>query len=702
MQAATSFIAKVLFNKIAGQSMDRIINGQLSITSRLIAVCAAFLVPIALLSGLFVSQVWKDISFSEKELAGTAYLGTAWPAFAARAEGRDVEVPAADPAADGQFASADAAAKFRDATGAAKVDTGVALIGAIADGSNLTLDPDLDSFYAMDAATVELPKLAAAVFATAATSDATKLAIAQSQLDVFAGSAQGALASAMRNDTSGRAKTALGERASTLEAAVARYDAALRGGGRSDVAASRKALFAALDATFVDDHRELQRMLRLRIKGFQTRLWVSLGAVSLALGIAGALVLAISSGLARRLANLMAAMDRLIAKDSAITVPHLSDRNETGRIAATLEAFRRELAGSDGIRRQAERAESDRNEAVQRQLAAEAEVQQRLRSVVSELNGALGQLAVGDLTVRLTGLPDGYDEIQESFNISVAKLEETMATIAEMSGSIQSDVGHISQAADDLSRRTETQAASLEETAAALDQITATVRRTADGAGSAHVAVAATRSDADRSGDIVRQAVEAMGAIETSAGQVSRIIGVIDEIAFQTNLLALNAGVEAARAGDAGRGFAVVAQEVRALAQRSADAAKEIKGLISESTGQVAVGVELVGRAGRALEQIAGQVDRVNAVVSDIAASAEEQATALNEVNAAVNQMDQMTQQNAAMVEESTAASRALSREFAELFDIIRQFHTHASGMPHIGSSSASVRARTGRVANLR
>jgi len=579
-----------------------------------------------------------------------------------------------------KFETVEASSKFRNAKGSAKVEAGVALIGAIADGSNLTLDPDLDSFYAMDAATVELPKLAAAVFATANSTDATKLAIAESQVDVFAGSVQSALASAIRHDSTGLAKAALSDRAHALQNAVERYGSALHGGG-PDVIEARKALFAALDATFADDHRELRRMLELRINKLQTRLWTSLAAVAVALGIAGTLVFAISAGLARRFTNLIAAMDRLTVKDCTITVPHLNDRNETGRIAGTLEAFRRELEASEAVRRQGEQAEADRNEAILHRQATEARAQQRLRAVVSKVNGALGRLALGDLTIRLTDLPEGYDEIEESFNLSLAKLEETLAAISEMSGEIQAGVYQISQAADDLSKRTETQAASLEETAAALDQITATVRRTSEGAKSASAAVAATKSDAERSGEIVRQAVAAMSAIETSSDQVSQIIGVIDEIAFQTNLLALNAGVEAARAGDAGRGFAVVAQEVRALAQRSADAAKEIKALISESTGQVAVGVKLVGCTGRALEQIAGQVQRVNDVVAAIAESAEEQATGLNQVNAAVNQMDQMTQQNAAMVEQSTAASHTLSGEFSELSRLIEQFQTRASGV---------------------
>jgi methyl-accepting chemotaxis protein len=186
--------------------------------------------------------------------------------------------------------------------------------------------------------------------------------------------------------------------------------------------------------------------------------------------------------------------------------------------------------------------------------------------------------------------------------------------------------------------------------------------------------VSQAKTDAEHSGAVVREAVSAMAEIETSAQQISQIIGVIDEIAFQTNLLALNAGVEAARAGDAGKGFAVVASEVRALAQRSAEAAKEIKALISASSQQVDKGVNLVGETGKALERIVTQVAQINGVVAEIAASAQEQATGLQQVNTAVNQMDQVTQQNAAMVEESTAASHALAQETEELARLIGRF----------------------------
>jgi methyl-accepting chemotaxis protein len=249
-----------------------------------------------------------------------------------------------------------------------------------------------------------------------------------------------------------------------------------------------------------------------------------------------------------------------------------------------------------------------------------------------------------------------------------------MATISSTTDGIDNGADEISHAAGNLSRRTEHQAASLEETAAALDEITATVRKTAGVAREASQVVTETRSQAETSGTVVQDAVRAMSAIETSAGEIGQIIGVIDEIAFQTNLLALNAGVEAARAGDAGKGFAVVASEVRALAQRSADAAKEIKALIAASATNVGQGVDLVGRTGKALSSIVQQVVRIDQLVSEIASSAQEQALGLSEVNTAVNEMDQVVQQNAAMVEESTAATMALKNEASELARMVGRF----------------------------
>jgi methyl-accepting chemotaxis protein len=232
----------------------------------------------------------------------------------------------------------------------------------------------------------------------------------------------------------------------------------------------------------------------------------------------------------------------------------------------------------------------------------------------------------------------------------------------------------MSVSSDDLSRRTENQAATLEETAAAMDELTASVRSAANGAREVEGVVGNARKDAEESEPVVKNAVAAMTEIESSSEEISQIIGVIDDIAFQTNLLALNAGVEAARAGEAGRGFAVVASEVRALAQRSSDAAKQIKTLISESSGQVERGVSLVGQAGDVLTKIAGHINHISGLVGEIASGAEEQSIGLGEINIGVTQLDKVTQQNAAMVEEATASSHALNGDATELSEVVSRF----------------------------
>ena len=367
-------------------------------------------------------------------------------------------------------------------------------------------------------------------------------------------------------------------------------------------------------------------------------------------------------------------LERLSAGDLQSPVRFTERTNCTGRAARAIQALRDD--GLDRLRLQADAARhGEQMDARVAQLTTafdrKAEDQTRTVHALAE---ALDALAAGDLTARVPPLPDDYAKLGSDFNGAMNALQTAMSGVVGNVRGMSNGVREITSAADDLSRRTEQQAASLEETAAALDEITATVKTTSEGAVEATAAVASARADADRGGEVVREAVTAMSRIESSADQIGQIIGVIDEIAFQTNLLALNAGVEAARAGDAGRGFAVVASEVRALAQRSAGAAKEIKTLIAASSREVGTGVTLVGRTGEALNRIVGQVARVEALVREIAASAREQATGLNEVNAAVNQMDQVTQQNAAMVEQSTAASHALASECDALNQLVCGF----------------------------
>lgn len=373
--------------------------------------------------------------------------------------------------------------------------------------------------------------------------------------------------------------------------------------------------------------------------------------------------------------EMTAAMNKLAGGDHSIAIPGLGRKDEIGSMAAAVQTFKE--AAIAKVKRDAAEAESIKvwQKEDEERAARAAEEARQDQLAISAIAEGLGRLANGDLVHRIeTVFAPKTEKLRSDFNVAVEKLQQTMLSIRSNTGGIHSGSAEISAAADDLSRRTEQQAAGLEETAATLDQITATVKNTAEGAVQAQKVVASAKTDADHSGEVVRQAITAMGGIAKSSQQIGQIIGVIDEIAFQTNLLALNAGVEAARAGDAGRGFAVVASEVRALAQRSAEAAKEIKGLISASTAQVGQGVDLVGETGKALGRIVVQVAEINTVVAAIAASAQEQATALHQVNTAVNQMDQVTQQNAAMVEQTTAAAHSLRQESEELARLIGRF----------------------------
>jgi methyl-accepting chemotaxis protein len=304
---------------------------------------------------------------------------------------------------------------------------------------------------------------------------------------------------------------------------------------------------------------------------------------------------------------------------------------------------------------------TERERALGAAEAARTELESRQARVVEALRTGLTRLRDGDLTHSIDApLGAEYETLREDFNAACRGLRDTVIGVSEMVDAIRTDVRDIVAAADDLSRRTEHQAATLEETAAALAEITAAVTSAADGARAARTAVSEARGNSENSGRVVQDAVAAMGEIAASSSKISRIIGVIDDIAFQTNLLALNAGVEAARAGDAGRGFAVVASEVRALAQRSSEAAREIGGLIAASGNHVEKGVTLVGQAGEALRVIADSVNGVSDHVTDIAASAQEQSSSLTEVNSSMMQLDQVTQHNAAMFEETTAASQNL------------------------------------------
>ena len=376
-------------------------------------------------------------------------------------------------------------------------------------------------------------------------------------------------------------------------------------------------------------------------------------------------------------------------------------RSITGPIKRVKEAIQKVIESHlDGRHSSFDRA-SDHNDEVS-QIAIYLEtLRVKLREAV-EMEAAIKrtqadqQVVVGALSVGLQNLSQGtltqtlaepfsqdYEGLRGNFNTTVERLNQTISQVAQASRAIKSRADDITTASEELARRTENQAATLEETAAALDELTASVKAAATGAREVEAIVQNTRTEAQDSGKVVLSAVEAMNGIERSSDQISRIIGVIDDIAFQTNLLALNAGVEAARAGDSGRGFAVVASEVRALAQRSSEASKEIKELITTSTQLVGRGVDAVGSAGKALTAMVDRVTHISTLVSNIATGAVQQSVALGEVNVGVTQLDQVTQRNAAMVEQSMTATQSLQQEALGLDTLMSRFTTTQTAPAH-------------------
>ncbi|CDZ30391.1 methyl-accepting chemotaxis protein [Neorhizobium galegae] len=414
---------------------------------------------------------------------------------------------------------------------------------------------------------------------------------------------------------------------------------------------------------------------------------LSILAIGILAAIAASMFVA-QAGITTPLTRLRERMISLADGNTADEISGIDRKDEVGKMAASVAVFRTNAIDRLRLEQQTEAdrslSERDRMER-ETQKAKEAA---NLQAAIQVLGQALVSLASGDLTHRIDQpFTAELDALRQDFNVAIAKLNEALQAVDTNATAIAARSNQIRSSADDLSRRTEQQAASVEETAAALEQITTTVKDASDRANEARGLVARTREGAEKSGEVVRNAVQAMHQIEQSSNEISNIIGVIDDIAFQTNLLALNAGVEAARAGEAGKGFAVVAQEVRELAQRSAKAAKEIKALITTSGMQVQAGVSLVGDTGKALDVIVKEVQEINGHVHAIAEASREQSIGLQEINTAVNTMDQGTQQNAAMVEETTAASHSLASEAAALSQLMSQFNlgsgSHSQGLTH-------------------
>jgi methyl-accepting chemotaxis protein len=513
-----------------------------------------------------------------------------------------------------------------------------------------------------------------------------------------------------------------------LNKTVARYDAAdvailaMVKAGKSDDA--NQATFAATE--IVDLMRRHMRSVEDKI-GKQitetiheaeaegerdTVLVLALALVAGGIGLTAAVLIS-TLGITRPLNVAIKAMNGLAANDLDVSVADDGRQDEIGQINRALKIFHQNALDKLGLEQEAakerERTAAEREAQEQRFEAAIGQIVataangdlsprvnvadlsgvmrrvgesvntllERTDAVFTAVQSATSAMASGDLRQRV---PDNFQgrfgTLAADINAMAGKLTDFVNKLIA-SGETVRDASHeISTGSQDLAQRTESQAASIEETAASMHEITATVKQNADNAQAASQLAEVARDAADKGGAVMGNVVTAMSQIEGSAGKISDIVGLIDEIAFQTNLLALNASVEAARAGEAGKGFAVVAQEVRALAQRSANASKDIKSLITASNGQVREGGKLVSQAGESLTEIASAVKKVTDIVSEIAAASREQATGLEQINTAVGSMDEMTQRNGALVEETSASAQALSEQARELAQLVGFFRT--------------------------
>ena len=487
-------------------------------------------------------------------------------------------------------------------------------------------------------------------------------------------------------------------------------------GAREATEAAANSFLPQIEALFV---RNLNEMNATKVAAAemqaQTAIGITLGLLVVAI-FSLAVAYAVGRGIGKPLAQMTDLMTALAGGDLSKPVPQMNRSDEVADMARALGVFKTN-AMAKAEQDEAERIRLDteqrmaaemreRDARISRQIAEFCtaigggaldrrvetaglegvfrDLAQQMNGLAGMLQGMAGELASvmgamveGDLTKRVGGDYHGvFGDLKSSSNRMGETLRDFAHKLAQNAEAVKAASAEISTGSQDLAHRTESQAASIEETAASMHEITTTVKHNADNAQAANQLAAEARHTAEQGGAITEQAVEAVRGIEDSAKKISDIVGLIDEIAFQTNLLALNASVEAARAGEAGKGFAVVAQEVRGLAQRSAEASREIKALITASNAQVKTGADLVNRTGASLDQIVASIKKVSDIVAEIATASREQATGLEQINTAVGQMDEMTQRNGALVEETSASAQALAGQAADLARLVAFFRT--------------------------
>jgi methyl-accepting chemotaxis protein len=401
-------------------------------------------------------------------------------------------------------------------------------------------------------------------------------------------------------------------------------------------------------------------------------------------GLAGCAAIMVVGGivfvqrsLVRPIHHIRDAMTRLAGGDLDARADGAERGDEIGDFARAFDTFREaavEKAKADALAAAQRAAKEDERIRIEAAARVAAENQQNV--AVNALADALNRMAGGDLTYRIEIVFDGrYQKLKDDFNQAITRLQDTLRAISTSMVRLHGSTDEIARGSDDLARRAEQQATNLDHTANALDQLTATVKKSAAGAAEVADVASQARHDAESSSAAMRETMAVMDEIRNSSQRIAEVISVMDEVAFQTNLLAINAAVEAAHAGDAGKGFAVVANEVRGLAQRSADAAKDIRALIAASSKQIASGVGSVGQTGESLQRIVKLIETVDQLVSDFATSTQEQSRGLQSISSAASDMNHGTQQDAAAIEESNTSTRALKTEMDHLAHLIGQFH---------------------------
>lgn len=663
------------------------INTSLSIPARLRLLSLLFVVPALGAAGFAGLPSWRQIDQADRELRGAAYLAQIWPAMSAT----DRDLGPSEPAFDLEFGTAEAAGALLRATA---VDTrfkaGSVLIAGVADGSRLTLDPDLATYHLMEAVTARLPALlnAATELSEAAqirdANQPQRLAVALDHLQAAQDQTEVALGMAMSNDPSGVAHSVLRPHLVGLGSAtrelLAKAQAAGAGGDPNAVSGARFALQRQIDSAWRAAQSELVRLVEARAQGLALRLGAGASALMALLILAFAVSSRIGAGLCRRADGLAEAAERLAIDETDFETPYLSDRTEAGRLAQALSILKdRQIERAQG------RADAgDRRQALEARLAAAelalAAGEAQRRRVIEALSGALSRLADGDLAVVLRGeLDGGFEPLRDDFNALVGVLREVISGLAGGAELVRRNAVEAVQAGEDQARREALRTTHVEAAVSGLGDVAQSLEQSAAGARDAATAAGAARVEADEGDAILRQALAAMAAIESSAQKVAEVVAMIDQIAFQTNLLALNAGVEAARAGEAGRGFAVVAQEVRALAQRAADASGQIKALLGESTAQASLGAQLVGRSGEALRRVTGRVAEIDALVAALGAAGREQAQGVSQAGEALSKVDKAGRLDAEAAETARRAVRTLDEEAAELARQVSGFHLGAA-----------------------